>query len=81
MTDTAASAATPALKTFSDFGVDERVCNALASAGILNPFPIQELTLPLALAGADLIGQARTGTGKTLAFGIPLVQRAMKAKV
>ena len=79
MTDTAPAVAPPVLKTFSDFGVDERVCAALASAGILNPFPIQELTLPLALAGADLIGQARTGTGKTLAFGIPLVQRALKS--
>ena len=79
LTDTAPAVATPVLKTFSDFSVDERVCAALAEAGILNPFPIQELTLPLALAGADLIGQARTGTGKTLAFGIPLVQRALKA--
>ena len=48
---------------------------ALADAGITDPFPIQELSLPMALSGADLIGQARTGTGKTLAFGIPLVQR------
>jgi superfamily II DNA/RNA helicase len=45
------------------------------SQGITHPFPIQELTLPLALDGHDLIGQARTGTGKTLAFGLPLLQR------
>jgi superfamily II DNA/RNA helicase len=51
------------------------VVAALADAGITDPFPIQELSLPMALSGADLIGQARTGTGKTLAFGIPLVQR------
>ena len=76
MTDTTAPVASPVLKTFGDFGVDDRICAALADAGIVNPFPIQELTLPLALTGADLIGQARTGTGKTLAFGIPLVQRA-----
>ena len=63
------------MKTFADFGVADTICTALTQAGILNPFPIQELTLPLALAGADLIGQARTGTGKTLAFGIPLLQR------
>ncbi len=62
-------------KTFADFGVDPSICEALAEAGIKTPFPIQELTLPLALAGADMIGQARTGTGKTLAFGIPLLQR------
>jgi superfamily II DNA/RNA helicase len=60
--------------TFADFGVHEAICQALASQGISAPFPIQELTLPLALEGADIIGQARTGTGKTLAFGIPLLQ-------
>jgi superfamily II DNA/RNA helicase len=43
--------------------------------GIERTFAIQELTLPLALAGDDLIGQARTGTGKTLGFGVPLIQR------
>ncbi|MCK9893766.1 DEAD/DEAH box helicase [Frankia sp. AgB32] len=50
---------------------------ALAEAGILHAFPIQELTLPLALARNDIIGQARTGTGKTLAFGIPVVQTVL----
>jgi superfamily II DNA/RNA helicase len=75
LTDTTAAPVTPTLKTFSDFGVDASICDALADAGIVNPFPIQELTLQLAIAGADLIGQARTGTGKTLAFGIPLLQR------
>ncbi len=64
------------VKSFADFGVNERICSALTSAGITSPFPIQEITLPLALSGADLIGQARTGTGKTLAFGIPLLQAA-----
>ncbi|MGH8907639.1 MAG: DEAD/DEAH box helicase [Egibacteraceae bacterium] len=62
-------------KTFADFGVDPSICEALAETAITIPFPIQELALPLALAGADMIGQARTGTGKTLAFGIPLLQR------
>lgn len=62
-------------KTFADFGVEPAICAAIAESRILTPFPIQELTLPLALRGADLIGQARTGTGKTLAFGIPLLQR------
>ncbi len=64
------------VRSFSDLGVDDAVVEALADAGITDPFPIQELSLPMALSGADLIGQARTGTGKTLAFGIPLVQRA-----
>ena len=48
---------------------------ALADSGIEHPFAIQELTLPLALAGNDLIGQARTGMGKTYAFGVPLLQQ------
>jgi superfamily II DNA/RNA helicase len=43
----------------------------------VEPFPIQEMTLPVALMGTDLIGQARTGTGKTLGFGIPLLQRTI----
>jgi superfamily II DNA/RNA helicase len=51
------------------------ICDALAAQGITTAFPIQTLALPIALAGHDIIGQARTGTGKTLAFGIPLLQR------
>ncbi|EUA19528.1 DEAD/DEAH box helicase family protein [Mycobacterium xenopi 3993] len=47
----------------------------MTDQGIERPFAIQELTLPLALAGEDVIGQARTGMGKTLAFGVPLLQR------
>jgi superfamily II DNA/RNA helicase len=67
-------------KTFADLGVDQHICDALAEVGITTPFPIQELTLPLALSGADIIGQARTGTGKTLAFAIPLLQRVDAAQ-
>src|SRR5215467_192433 len=59
---------------FRDFGIGEAICSGLEAAGIFTTFPIQALTLPLALAGQDIIGQARTGTGKTLAFGIPLLQ-------
>ncbi len=47
---------------------------ALAAKGILSPFPIQEQTIPLALSGQDIIGQAKTGTGKTFGFGLPLIQ-------
>src|SRR5262252_3905293 len=60
---------------FRDLGVDEVICTALEGAGIYETFPIQALTLPLAIDGQDIIGQARTGTGKTLAFGIPLLHR------
>ncbi|WP_296500934.1 DEAD/DEAH box helicase, partial [uncultured Actinomyces sp.] len=60
-------------KTFADFGVEPEICEALAAKGITHPFPIQALTLPVALEGQDIIGQAKTGTGKTLGFGIPLL--------
>ncbi|WP_437585108.1 DEAD/DEAH box helicase [Paramicrobacterium sp. CJ85] len=49
--------------------------DALAAKNISDPFPIQEQTIPLALTGQDIIGQAKTGTGKTLGFGLPLLQR------
>ena len=51
-------------KTFRDFGIAEPICAALEAQGITTAFPIQALTLPVALDGHDLIGQARTGTGK-----------------
>ena len=60
-------------KTFADFGVEPEICEALDAKGITHPFPIQALTLPVALEGQDIIGQAKTGTGKTLGFGIPLL--------
>ncbi len=64
-------------KTFAELGVREEIVRALAENGIEHPFAIQELTLPLALAGSDLIGQARTGMGKTFAFGVPLLHRVV----
>jgi superfamily II DNA/RNA helicase len=65
------------MTTFRDLGVMPEICDALESKGIVEPFAIQEMTLSVALQGTDLIGQARTGTGKTLAFGIPVVQRSV----
>ncbi len=59
---------------FRDFGISDEICRGLEAAGIFTTFPIQALTLPLALRGQDIIGQARTGTGKTLCFGIPLLE-------
>lgn len=61
--------------TFAQLGVREEIVRALAEKGIEHAFAIQELTLPLALSGDDLIGQARTGMGKTFAFGVPLLHR------
>ncbi|XNZ01466.1 DEAD/DEAH box helicase [Micrococcus luteus] len=64
-------------KTFADYGVSAEICDALSARGITHPFPIQAMTLPVALGGHDIIGQAKTGTGKTLGFGIPALQRAV----
>lgn len=64
-------------RTFADFGVSEPIVAALSDAGITHPFPIQALTLPVALKGADIIGQAKTGTGKTLGFGIPMLEKVI----
>ena len=64
-----------ALTTFHDLGVIPEITAALETEGIIEPFPIQSMAVPIGLAGHDIIGQARTGTGKTLAFGIPLLQR------
>ena len=61
--------------TFAELEVDPRIVSALSEVGIERTFAIQALTLPIALTGADLIGQARTGMGKTLGFGVPLLQR------
>lgn len=61
--------------TFTELGVDQDMVDALAAQGIIEPFPIQTQTIPLALSGQDIIGQAKTGTGKTFGFGLPIVQR------
>ena len=65
--------------TFGELGVRDEIVRALGEVGIERTFAIQELTLPLALAGDDLIGQARTGMGKTFGFGVPLLHRITSA--
>ncbi len=62
------------MKTFLDFDLDPKVARAITELGFEEPTPIQAKAIPLALEGRDLIGQAQTGTGKTAAFGIPLIQ-------
>jgi len=64
-------------ETFADFNVRADIVESLADAGIIHPFPIQAMTLSIALGGHDIIGQAKTGTGKTLGFGIPAIQRVV----
>ncbi len=63
--------------TFASLGVHPDVVAALAAAGIVNPFPIQAMTLPVAMSGHDIIGQAKTGTGKTLGFGVPMLEKVV----
>jgi ATP-dependent RNA helicase DeaD len=60
--------------TFADLGLTESTLHALRDVGYEAPSPIQEQTIPLLLAGQDVIGQAQTGTGKTAAFGLPIME-------
>ncbi|MFF0673299.1 DEAD/DEAH box helicase [Streptomyces tendae] len=74
-TTTEAAEATSATEapepTFADLGLPEGVVRKLAQNGVTTPFPIQAATIPDALAGKDILGRGRTGSGKTLSFGLP----------
>ncbi|MFF4062246.1 DEAD/DEAH box helicase [Streptomyces sp. NPDC001708] len=61
--------------TFADLGLPEAVVRKLAQNGVTTPFPIQAATIPDALAGKDILGRGRTGSGKTLSFGLPTMAR------
>ena len=74
--ETADAAPVPEL-TVADFDVHPDIVESLAEHGIVHPFPIQAMTLPVALGGHDIIGQAKTGTGKTLGFGVPILNRVV----
>ncbi len=63
--------------TFAELGVQDQIVQALDRVGITRAFPIQALTLPVAMTGHDIIGQAKTGTGKTLGFSIPVLMRVL----
>jgi ATP-dependent RNA helicase DeaD len=63
------------LKTFNEFGLEPKVLRAITEMGFEESTPIQEITIPLAMENRDLIGQAQTGTGKTAAFGVPLIHK------
>jgi len=63
------------LKTFAEFGLEAKVLQAITELGFEESTPIQSKSIPIALTGSDLIGQAQTGTGKTAAFGIPLINK------
>ncbi|MHA6483660.1 DEAD/DEAH box helicase [Paenibacillus sp. strain BS8-2] len=63
------------MKTFAEFGLEPKVLQAITELGFEESTPIQDKSIPIALTGRDLIGQAQTGTGKTAAFGIPLINK------
>ena len=62
-------------QAFAKLGLDNAILRALTEVHFVTPSEIQEKMIPIALAGADIIGQARTGTGKTAAFGLPIIQK------
>ena len=61
--------------TFEEMCLDTRIMRAIAEMGFEQPSPIQAQSIPIAVEGKDMIGQARTGPGKTASFGIPMLQR------
>ncbi|MFC4102753.1 DEAD/DEAH box helicase [Paenibacillus xanthanilyticus] len=63
------------MKTFAEFGLEPKVLQAITELGFEEATPIQSKSIPIALTGSDLIGQAQTGTGKTAAFSIPLINK------
>ena len=67
-------------KTWSELGVPKNIISGLVARGIEAPFPVQEATLPDALAGNDICGKAPTGSGKTLAFGIAIAVKVTKSR-
>jgi ATP-dependent RNA helicase DeaD len=62
-------------KSFYEFGISDKVLISLSEMGFEEPTPVQKIALPPALQGRDIIGQAQTGTGKTAAFGIPIIEQ------
>ena len=66
-------------RSFASLGVPTPIINALAADGVTAPFPIQAVTLVDSLAGKDLLGRGKTGSGKTIAFAIPLVAALAKS--
>lgn len=68
-------------KKFYEFGISDIVLKSLSDMGFEEPTPIQKIAIPPAMEGKDLVGQAQTGTGKTAAFGIPIVEKGKRGKI
>ena len=68
------------MNAFEELKIKETILKGIQELGFTTPFPIQSQTIPLLLDGHDVIGQAHTGTGKTAAFGIPIIERLNKNK-
>ncbi|SMF78460.1 ATP-dependent RNA helicase DeaD [Paenibacillus uliginis N3/975] len=66
------------MKTFAEFGLEPQVLQAITELGFEEATPIQSQSIPIAISGKDMIGQAQTGTGKTAAFGLPLINKISK---
>jgi ATP-dependent RNA helicase DeaD len=69
------------LTTFAELGLGEPILKVLAELGYDEPTPIQEQAIPVMLSGSDVIAQAQTGTGKTAAFALPIVERLRDEQV
>ena len=69
------------MTSFQDFGLAEPIARALREENYLTPTPIQAQTIPLALAGRDVVGIAQTGTGKTAAFALPILHRLLESRI
>ena len=66
--------------TFDSLGLDSRILTALQNQGYTTPTPIQAQSIPILLEGYDLLGTAQTGTGKTAAFTIPIIEHLLQAE-
>lgn len=67
-------------QTFAEFDFDPRLAKAIAQLDFTRPTPVQAKGIPLALAGKDILARARTGSGKTAAYAMPIVQKILLAK-
>jgi ATP-dependent RNA helicase DeaD len=61
--------------TFEEFGFKSKLLNAIKDAGFKEPSPVQKEAIPVVLQGRDIVAQAHTGTGKTAAFGLPILEK------